>query len=425
MQLWNLPVQPREATLYSLVTLIQIVNGLRSDRAACAILFGWKGDNRPGDIPANLDVFCTVTGQAYGSRYDVERSATLLPFFRQLCSRPGLFRSHAPEKAMMDDPAGQEGSGLVLLSNGYPHIWRWCWDCMTSDRQQYGVTLWRLAHQLPGVGVCTRHGRPLSVAHIQSRLRCQDFMLPADILSTSGVVSFIGPDTAIDQQLRLAVLAESILCDASVPFPPRVLFGAIMDGLRERGLVTKGGHVRKREFIEEMGAQFRAIATMPTFRSSFGYATRHRLAQELSEPPRLRPAIEILLLIDWLFGSWALFRERCTWRAVMDGDEAHMSDNVHHANEADISPVADAYGNPMGWRRERDARQQHRQLCIAFLEQFPHACRTDFWHGNQKSCHWLVYRDTEWIDAHLPLAKARRKRQMSLFRQARRNSACA
>lgn len=224
MRLRNLPLHLPGATLYSLVTRIQIVNGSRNDREACAVLFGGTGDRRLADIPADLDVFCAATGRVYGSSDEVIRSTTVLPFFQRLGSRPGLFRSVACKVANVADTVGGESLGLAMLSNGYPHIWRWCRDCVTADQRQQGVAFWRLAHQLPGVDVCTRHGRILIETRIPFRQRQQHFLLPDNIASPTGAGPSPGAD-AFDRRMRLARLAESILLDTSIPFRHRCCTG--------------------------------------------------------------------------------------------------------------------------------------------------------------------------------------------------------
>lgn len=416
MEIRNLPIKPPDATLYSLAAHIQLVNGLWSDRTTCWILFRRLGDYRLGDIPADLDMFCNATAQVYGSSRDVRRSATVLPFYRRLGSRPGLHRSVARGPAPLAVAVQREPPGLALLSNGYPNIWRWCQDCVATDRHQYGITFWRLAQQLPGVSVCTRHGRTLMELHVPFWQRQKRFIHPDTIASMLGAVPSPGANVAIDQQMRLARLSQSILQDTSEPFPLAVLHNAILEGLQERGLATHAGCVRTTAFVEDMGDQFRSISTLSQLRACLTRASLHRLARELSGTPRPRPALVNLLLVDWLFGSWALFRERCVWRAVLDRGELDDCGAPDHAGE---SRRRESVVGPDWWGRsgDTDLRNAQRTCCLAFLAQRPAARRTEFWRANQKACRWLIRHDTDWINAHLRIARRMRKPQMSIFRE--------
>lgn len=411
----NLPIPPRDVSLYSLVTHIQVMNRLQNDGTACAALFGGTEAHRVGDAPVDMECFCAATGNVYGSAREVVRTATVLPFFLRLGSRPGLVRSVVHDRPRVTTSHPAEGLGLAALSNGNPYIWRWCLECMLADRREYGVSFWRPSHHLPGVGICTRHGRTLVEVRVPFRQRQQYFFLPDNISSLSGASSLPGAEVAMDHQIRLANLAETILKDTSAPFAPWAIQGTILDGLRERGLVTRRGFVRKTEFAEGMHGHCRSILPLPAFGTSLARRNLFRLAHGLTDVSQVRPAIESLLLVDWLFGSWALFRDRCAWRVVMGSHEPDMNNRNDISGKSAIGLAVVVGGNHNNRRHVNDSRRLHRKSCLAFLEQNPGACRTDFWHEDQKSCHWLIRHDAEWMGALLPLAERKKNPQMSFY----------
>lgn len=403
MKLPNLPLKLPDESLYSLAAHIRLANGLGTDRAACAVLFGKECELRVGDSPVNLDTFCYVTRNGYGSYIEVVNSTTTLPFFQHVgnhtnCMSPfvagNYLASHYPLAAT---------AGLASLSTGHPYLWRWCPTCTSEDLNEYGTAYWRRSQQLPGVGVCTRHGDLLVEVHIPYERRQQLFILPdsVSILEYESKRDHSRREGSEEAQDRLARLAESILHDSSPKIPSSVSQAVILDGLSTRGFITKNGNIRKELFAIEMGHFCQSLVHLESFRPFIIQKNLLRLARDLVTVDYVRFPIQFLLLIDWLFGSWSLFREQCAWRRVMDNGEREL----FHKQPVTTGGAGHLISAPNSVPTRTNlskAGEKHRLACLIFTKERPMASRTDFWRANQKSCRWLTQYDALWIDKQLP-----------------------
>lgn len=66
--------------------------------------------------------------------------------------------------------------------------WKYCPSCMQMQKAKWGVSYWRVTHQLPGALVCDEHGSPL---HSHDALRYLNFTLPDKWEGTSTPVSMV------------------------------------------------------------------------------------------------------------------------------------------------------------------------------------------------------------------------------------------
>lgn len=403
MKLPNLPLKLPDESLYSLAAHIRLANGLGTDRAACAVLFGKENELRVGDSRVNLDTFCNATKNRYGSRDEVVHSTTTRPFFQHIGNHPNCMSPFVAGNYLASHYPLAATSGLASLSTGHPCLWRWCPTCRSEDLSVHGTAYWRRSQLLPGVGVCTRHGDLLVEVHIPYERRQQHFILPdsVSILEYESKRDHSRIEGGEEAQFRLARLAESILHDSSPQIPSSVSQAVILDGLSARGFITKNGNIRKDLFAIEMGHYCQSLAHLESFRPFIIQGSLLRLARDLVTVDYVRFPIQFLLLIDWLFGSWSLFREQCAWRRIMDNDERelfHMQPlttggAVHLSSAPNSAPTRTNLGK---------ASEKHRSACLTFTKERPTASRTDFWRANQKSCRWLTQYDALWIDKQLP-----------------------
>lgn len=400
----NLPTHLPDETLYSLAARIRLSNGFRADRDACATLFGDSYRLRVADVSADLANFCVVTVNSYGSSRDVVNAATVLPFFLRLGSLPGIGRSVVHMDMAVTSSDLSVNLGLASISNGYPYLWRWCQACTLADLREYGVSFWHRSHQLPGVGLCALHSKPLREVFVPFRQRQQSFMLPGNASSLLRISHTVVSVDVKEPYSRLAYLAESILRDSSSPLAPGAVQATIIDGMAERGLVTRGGQIRKNEFVDEVSHYFSAISLWEPVVTFLSRENLMHMARELTESVQMRPALHNLLLIDWLFGSWALFRERCAWRITMG---VECKGNV--AGQA----VCRTLSENNKWEK---LRASHRRNCMAFLGQYPAATRTLLWRTHPRSCRWLTCYDEDWLGKMLPATSSHMFRQLNLLR---------
>lgn len=398
-----LPTRLPDESLYSLVARIGWLNGLGSHQEACAFMFGNLDEERVGDAHADIENFCAVTRNVYGQLEALVDSATTLPFFRRLGTDPRVASAHGQIAQSNVVDTSQRGLGLAALSNGYAHIWRWCPVCSEENTREHGMTYWHRSHQLPGVVVCTKHRMSLLEVNLPYRMRQQYFVLPSRIPEHLERLDSCPINADLDLALQLALFAENILHDTSQGNSADTIQGAVLDGLVARGLVNKGGKIPKRELVEDLSTCFGPISLNEFISPLVNEQHLMRLASALTTTTQVRPALLNLILIYWLFGSWALFLEYCAWRKAL-GPSGGAPVTPKKPN-SDISPIDD----------KEPLRRSHRRVCLSYLQHHFDATKSDFWRAHPRSCRWLTLHDRGWIDQHLPTAVSYRGRQLQLF----------
>lgn len=396
-----LPERQPDETLYSLTARISWLNGYPSDQEACALLFGQTRLPRVGDIQVDLVRFCEVTRQAYGRPEDVSALATILPFFRRLGSFPAVETPQALTNGGGSPEMAQE-SGLAALSNGQAHRWRWCARCKEEDEHHFGVAHWHRVHQLPGVLVCPDHGDSLWEVSMYHWVRQQRFVLPGSLpVSVEARSAWPGGRSA-DLMMDLAQFARAVLEDFSAGHSTQSVRGAIIDGLMYRGLASRRGKVHVRAFVDAFRGHYAGLGIGEADHGMISKRQLQRWGGMLDSQVHCYPALFILLLAKWLYGSWGMFRERCSWRAVIDataGDRLATSTSTQSSQGRGMATCNDA----------------HRAVCLEFLRQYPEASRTEFRREHPRSCRWLATYDRDWLDSQLPNSWRRGGRQLLLL----------
>lgn len=112
---------------------------------------------------------------------EMARHHTLEPLFR-LCMPQSL--SEAREAAWRHGrpPVAKKVSSVVAQYLRHDRSWRYCVPCSEEDVREYGVAYWHIEHQIPGLGSCPHHKRPLRgncKACGSSRSTLNDFELPS------------------------------------------------------------------------------------------------------------------------------------------------------------------------------------------------------------------------------------------------------
>lgn len=391
-----------DETLYSLVAHTCRLNGWPSERGACSHLFGDHGSLRLGDVLVYMDRFVAETRGLYGGPAEVLARMTHAGFFDRLGSRPGVDVSQPWSPDAGDVVVAPEYRGLATLSNGQAHIWRWCPECNEEDLGRHGRVYWRRTHQLPGVFICTRHGRPLLEANIRYWVRQQHLFLPDNLPEKAIPVPSCPPGADLDQAMALARFAAQVLDTPDEGNSPEAVQGALIDGLLTAGLVTKGGNIRRHEFLLSLTGFYAGLAGVESVAQQLAKGRLNSLTRDLTDSVQSRPAVLNLMLAFWLFGSWELFREHCLWRKAIDS----------RASAGSISPWSDA--DMEGENDRTSVQSRHRQVCLDLLHALPQATRTDLWKQNPRSFRWLLQHDSKWIDASLPPARAGAN-QLALF----------
>lgn len=188
-------------------------------RATGRALFAAGGAAKSRLAPANLTHFVRVTKGALGDAATILRERTVI----------GSYLAFGPTGAKSE--GGRNASPKFGALTGL----RYCATCFRRHREEYGVALWRIEHQLPGVAVCVRDCEPLlsSLPHGFSwslpgdspassiAIRSAAELLAHNVASSTAALIF--RSNALDPGV-LASRASDLLCEA---------FGVI-DGKRLR-----------------------------------------------------------------------------------------------------------------------------------------------------------------------------------------------
>lgn len=391
----RLPKLLPDETLYSVMARIHWLNDFENARDCCAMLLGDWEQLHVADSRFDPTRFSSATRGFYGDVTLLLMRTSLSGFFRRLGTHPGV---EVPRRLRPEDTDALAASdGLATLSNGRAHIWRWCPWCMQRDRDTYGVAYWHRRHQLPSVVICNEHRTPLFEATLLYRDRQQEFILPGRLPGKAEVRLTYGAGAPLPAATSLGRLAEQILLDDAMDASPESVRGALVDGLAEAGLVSRVGRIDKKAFIAGWTDHYSAVGGLTEFAPPLSAHHVASLMAALSQQGWLIPATTTVMLADWLFGSWELFREHCTWRKALCSATAVTGDQ-------DKGPVT-----------REDARKNHRDACISFLKSHPDATRKDFWVACPRSCRWLHTHDEKWLQRQLPAAHGRNRIQPELF----------
>ncbi len=313
-----LPILQPDMTLYSLVAIAHRWRGSSRGEQVSQSLFGSAGAGLRHDFPSHLDEFSRRTESAYGQPDDIALNATVLPYFLRF--RPpevhvealALMRGETvePLKFILGLPAGPSGSSMPLCT---------CEDCIREDKDVHGFAYWHRQLQLPGALVCANHGAPIleSSMRIDGRGRSTLF-LPDDpeVISTS---TSIISDLQQPILQRLSILSASALnSDLPGEHSRQILLATYQHGLKQRGLLTKGGQVRAREFVKWLRDQYHSIAGLDPFNRIVDERHVEGMLRLVRKPRGNFHTVCHLLLIDALFGSWDNFTTVYAWERQME-----------------------------------------------------------------------------------------------------------
>lgn len=147
--------------------------------------------------------------------------------------------------------------GSVAQGLGASEPLRQCDECRHQDFAHHGRPYWHRSHQLPGVRVCHKHGRPLkeiiSPAHGAARhllfLPRANNRFP---VSDYRVIAHGGALLRSDVAMALAQWSHLLLHANLPPRSPQLIRAVYIERLIELGLASPSGRVRQRRLTEHV-----------------------------------------------------------------------------------------------------------------------------------------------------------------------------
>lgn len=301
------PLLPDEL-IYSWLARLAALNALGTPRECLQRLFGCGTMVPSIDLPTRLLAVQHQLGSwlPFRSVEELIDGGTLLPYYRPFLTS----HKHASARQAMlqgDGKGLKTKLGLVANRFGAKHSLRWCSDCMADGIAVHGSPHWARRHQLPGVNCCAIHGIALHSLPPTLSTNKQKLVVPPRCLAPESRIQ------ADPRQIRFATLSAELL---SLNMP--VISAGIRAATYQQAALRLAYRSRRGR------VDHRALAaSIRQHHAEFdGFDHRERLlatsAQPLSwirdlmeRPDRAVHPVCHLILIEFLFGSVAAFRDAC------------------------------------------------------------------------------------------------------------------
>lgn len=299
-----------DQTLYSWVTMYHHLSGNASEEETLVQLYGSDKAGHQFHIPSHLDAFCASTQLVLGKPERLIASATILPTYLR-------FRPSTIVKEVLSRVRSKQTAGITqLLHIAQSRLYtfaprRTCRLCVDEDLGSHGFAYWHRAHQLPGVLVCPHHGKALASTPMQRHDKKRaGFVTPEQDLMQLGLDSSPSPYSAQDLHIlfRLARLSMHMAAETSLDGYSRIAMrSACVAVLRQRNLFCDDPTDCLLQATGHYLDHFRQIAWIPELACARSQRSTRPLWSLLTKTQHADHPLELLLLIDWLFGNWETF----------------------------------------------------------------------------------------------------------------------
>lgn len=392
-----LPEPLPDENLASLLTRLARLNGYQD---YCDVV-GWLFRDRKAtsfiDMEVSFPAFHEVVGGAYGPPENVIRNLTNLGAQMHL-GDVSLTELQELESGRLTRRLGDlTFFGTTVLS--------FCRSCVTHDIATHGFSYWHRLHQLPITLCCPIHGDYLARFPCQRSRLHQFFPLPGDAVVRANAVL---ESTRVSQPafwFGVEALAGNLFADRSVAFDSGRIREVLLDQLRVRGLLTAGGRLRPAEFEAACKLSFpqSSVEFDEAILRFLGNPKQllHGVTDSDQSPPFLR-----VILIYWLFGEWAAFKEQCCWSSILGEPLASVTKLSVSGDVGRGGVSSDESVILLG----------HRQVCVDYAMEHPNPSRLEFLKNHYRSFRWLLHRDRSWLDSLLPVPP-KHVVQLELFEQ--------
>lgn len=363
--------------LYGLMSRFAKLNGLVNHVQACKRFLG------NNDISVADASIHGVEGGLFQNYYadDAQNSAFTFRLLRQYLGEG------------VGDLASENSSlrKSTLLNESFGDVahWRYCPDCCQADKEKYGVAYWHLEHQLPTTLVCLDHQISLSEIPLKKKLIHDHLWLIDDVIN--GSMAFA--DGYDRHWYPIAEIGRTALQDDSMPLASSIISGVIKDALIKKQVLDVNGKLKIASFESEFDAFF-GDKFWQTVTERLNLKKPRYLATELLHRFKGR-ALNRVILVYWLFGTWEYFKKCCEWYAVFNTDSA---------NSIGIQKIPDQY--------LIEVQQKNRKLCSSYMMSTDKPNRLEFCRMFYSSFRWFLGNDRLWFDQNLPINNSGRQQRL-------------
>lgn len=363
---WPIPLP--DETLYSLIARVAKLNGIADALALC---------NRFELSPSLSLMDCRLNPEILLSENNLPES---------LYSIVGEMTAVRAAVHLAEAESSIANQMLALSESAQGGLCRWriCQVCANEDVAEFGVAYWHRQHQLPSSLICAKHGAVLERFEIGRAKAHERLFLPSDL---NGHRLNQPPDEVLEQRefwFALARLGADALDDKTIPYPPALVLQGFRTGMRQAGLITSGGSIRKKGVAYSFAQKLLPIRSEGALLRHDSVARAEGLFHGIVDSTRPKPLVR-MLLVYWLFGSWSAFKERCRWEQILCSEDVTNS-----LSSRDVSSTQ----SPL---------EKHRAICLEYKATHENPVRADFLKNHQRTHRWLLNYDRQWLDSELPL----------------------
>ena len=159
-------------------------------------------------------------------------------------------------------------------------------------------------------------------------------------------------------------------------------------------LLTRQGKFYLSDYVDKFWMEFNEDNSMLALMQQANVSSPKQLLFGITDGYASRP-FSRFVLIYWLFGTWAAFKDQCRWKSVLD-ESIKVELEIKNDFLAEIT------------------LQKHRQVCLDYKVSQIKPTRSGFQRVSYRAFRWLQRNDSRWLDEELPLLP-KGKKQGELF----------
>lgn len=398
------PMLESDETVFSLLARTSCLCGSQNSKALCSCLLGTDEHSSPiFDFPQRLATFASHLHGPLSNPVALADRATVLPFYVRFRD-PSIAARAIAKMCGSTVAALKDDLGLRASAAGPGARVKACRECMAADTAAVGTSYWHRTHQLPSVTMCPTHSVPLLESRSIGPGKQRRLFLPHEVRwdPAKNCESDKSPDPSA---LRISKLsAEALSSELPGGLNRETLYFTYRHGLKSSGFLSPRGQLRAsalqsslRKHVAHIPDSIRLCRPEVQRETEILIAILRARTETFNTLPHL-------VLIDFLFESWAHFAATYEWESTMG--HSHASLGATRLYQAPSRQLTARSANPAKHAQCTHAIKQ-------YMREHPMAFRTHVMRACGGAWRWLYRNDRTWLDANAPPPLPRGRRYIS------------
>lgn len=398
------PTLAPDETVFSLLARTSCLCGIQNPEAICSDLLGT--DERITlifDFPQRLAALASHLHGPLSDPVTLASRATVLPFYVRF-RNPSMAARAIAKMCGSTVAVLKDDLGLRASAAGTGAYVKACPECMVTDATTVGTSYWHRTHQLPSVTICPTHNVPLLESRSIGPGKQRHLFLPHELqwkpANSRGAHRCPDPTA-----LRMAKLsADALTSELPGGLNQETLYFTYRHGLKSSGFLSPRGQLRAsalqsslREHVAHIPDSVRLCRPEVQRETEVLFAILRARTETFNTLPHL-------VLIDFLFESWAHFAATYAWESTMGHSHASLG-------------ATRLYQAPSRQLTARSVNSARHAQCTHAIKQYmrehPMALRTHVMRACGGAWRWLYRNDRTWLDANAPPPMPRGRRYIS------------